>query len=129
MATLLERIGGEGAVRAAVDAFYVKVMADPLLIPFFAQTDMDKQRLRQAKFLIAVMAGTAKNVATYMRNAHRSYVKEMGLSDVHFDAVNGHLHSTLADLKVPGDIIGEVMAAMESMRAAVLDRPAVAAAE
>ena len=43
MSTLLEQIGGEDAVNAAVDIFYKKMMADDTVSPFFANTDMDSQ--------------------------------------------------------------------------------------
>ncbi len=122
MTTLLTRIGGESAVRAAVEAFYDKVFTDPFLLPFFAKTDFKQQRQRQAKFLIQLMDGKAPNAHEYMRNAHKKYVKEMGLGDKHFDAVAGHLVATLQELKVPANLIAEAGAALESLRDDVLDR-------
>lgn len=38
--SLFEEIGGHAAVNAAVDLFYTKVFADPLLTSFFEGTDM-----------------------------------------------------------------------------------------
>lgn len=38
--SLFEEIGGRAAVNAAVDLFYTKVFADPLLTSFFEGTDM-----------------------------------------------------------------------------------------
>lgn len=122
MSSLLQRVGGEDAVKAVVSAFYDKVFADPDLKPFFAQTDQAAQRLRQSKFLIQLMDGKAPNAAEYMRNAHKKYVHEMNLGDKHFDIVAGHLVSTLKDFKVPEDLIGEIAGALESLRAPVLDR-------
>lgn len=37
MTTLLERIGGQDDVTAAVDLFYIKVLQDPQLAPFFSR--------------------------------------------------------------------------------------------
>ena len=122
MSSLLERVGGEDAVKAVVDAFYDKVFADKELMPFFAKTDQAKQRQRQSKFLIQLMDGKAPNAAEYMRNAHKKYVHEMNLGDKHFDIVAGHLVSTLKDFKVPDALIGEIGAALESLRGPVLDR-------
>jgi len=124
MATLLERIGGEAAVTAVVDAFYDKVFSDPALLPFFAATDFAKQRVRQTKFLIQLMDGKAPNAGQYMRNAHSKYVAEMGLNGTHFDIVSGHLVATLQAFKVPADLIAETGAALESLRADVLNLPA-----
>ena len=128
MSSLLQRIGGEAAVTAAVNSFYDKVFSDPLLLPFFVNTDFAKQRVRQTKFLLQFMDGKAPKANEYMRNAHKKYVHEMGLNGTHFDAVVGHLVTTLKELNVPADLIAEAGAAIESLRPDVLDQPAVAAA-
>ena len=43
MSTLYEKIGGEPAVDAAVELFYVKVLADDRIKHFFVNTDMKRQ--------------------------------------------------------------------------------------
>jgi len=40
--SLYEKIGGEGAVNAAVDIFYRKVLADDRINRFFEGVDMEK---------------------------------------------------------------------------------------
>lgn len=40
--SLFSRIGGEGAVDAAVDLFYNKVLADDRINSYFTKTDMTK---------------------------------------------------------------------------------------
>ncbi|MBY0509209.1 MAG: group 1 truncated hemoglobin [Rhodospirillaceae bacterium] len=122
MPNLLDRLGGESAVNAVVDKFYDKVFSDQTLAPFFANTDFAKQRVRQKRFLIQLMSGQSKDPATYMRNAHRKYVDEMGLNDSHFDIVAGHLVTTLREFKVSDTLIAEVGSALESLRGAVLNR-------
>lgn len=47
MQTLYERIGGEGAVAAAVDVFYDKVMADEITRLFFSAIEMPAQIKKQ----------------------------------------------------------------------------------
>jgi hemoglobin len=42
--SLYERLGGEKAISAVVDKFYEFMLADPVVAPFFAETDMAKQR-------------------------------------------------------------------------------------
>ncbi|HIG30780.1 MAG TPA: group 1 truncated hemoglobin, partial [Verrucomicrobiales bacterium] len=51
MDTLFNRLGGEAAVDAAVEKFYDKVLSDNRIKHFFADTDMEKQRGHQKKFL------------------------------------------------------------------------------
>jgi hemoglobin len=128
MSSLLERIGGEDAVKAVVASFYDKVFADRVLAPFFANTDFAKQRQRQTQFLIQFMGGKAPAAHSYMRNAHKKFVHEMGLNDEHFDIVAGHLVQTLQEFQVPPRLIIEATAAVNSLRDDVLDRPAAAVA-
>jgi len=120
--SLYEAIGGEAAIDAAVDRFYDKVLGDPLLAPFFAAMDMPAQRRKQKAFFGTVFKGQTEGVQTYMRSAHRRLVDEGRIGDAHFDAVAGHLQSTLEDLTVPADLIVQVMGAAAGLRNAVLGR-------
>lgn len=122
MSTLLEQIGGEPAVDAAVDIFYKKVIADDTINGFFANTDMDSQTRKQKLFLTTVLNGTSKGALGYMRRSHKDLVHNSGLTDVHFDAVAGHLQGTLEELKVPANLVGQIMTNVGGMRDAVLDR-------
>jgi len=120
--SLYERIGGKGAIEAAVDIFYGKVLADDSISRFFAGVDMDKQRGKQKIFLAFAFGAPVKYDGKDMRQAHKHLV-EKGLNDRHFDAVAGHLQATLEELSVPADIIGEVMAIAGGTRDDVLNRP------
>ena len=55
---LFERIGGAGAVDAAVELFYNKVLADTRINSFFKKTDMTKQRQMQKQFLTFAFGGS-----------------------------------------------------------------------
>lgn len=122
MSTLLDQIGGEPAVDAAVDIFYKKMMADDTVNGFFTNTDMDSQSRKQKLFLTTVLNGTSKGALAYMRRSHKDLVHEKGLTDVHFDAVAKHLQDTLEELEVPADLVGQIMTSVGGMRDAVLDR-------
>lgn len=121
MATLFERIGGEGAVDAAVDIFYKKVLDDPRINHFFAGVDMNRQANHQKKFLTYAFGGTDKYTGRSLREAHKRLVAEMGLNDTHFDAVAENLVATLQELDVPEDLIQEVGGILESTRSEVLN--------
>ncbi len=50
--TLYEKVGGEEAISKVVDYFYNElVLKDDTVNHFFQQTDMEKQREHQAKFI------------------------------------------------------------------------------
>lgn len=120
-ASLFERIGGEPAVDAAVDLFYTKVMSDDLLTPFFEGVDMKRQAAKQKMFMTYAFGGRPDYPGRAMRAAHADAVAK-GLSDEHFDAVAGHLQTSLEELNVPSELIGEVMTIVGSTRDDVLNR-------
>ena len=118
-ASLFERLGGAGAVDAAVDIFYTKVMADASLRPFFGGVDLERMRSKQKGFLTYAFGGPQKYNGKGLRHAHARLVKQ-GLNGGHFAAVAGHLQATLEELKVPPLLIQEVMAIAGSTKADVL---------
>lgn len=119
--SLYERLGGEEAVKAAVDRFYDKMMADDRVAPFFARTDMNKQRLKQRGFLTFAFGGPNAYTGRNMRDGH-AHLLEQGLNDAHVDIVIEHLGSTLRELNVPEPDIAEVAAIANSVRDDVLGR-------
>ncbi|MDH5526418.1 MAG: group 1 truncated hemoglobin [Nitrospirota bacterium] len=122
MSSLFERLGGEGAVNAAVDMFYKRVENDPYIAPFFEGVDMTKQAAKQKAFLTMAFGGPNFYSGQDMREGHRRLVQQMGLNDSHFEHVMTHLRSTLAELNVPAEMIAEVGAIAESTRADVLNK-------
>lgn len=121
MTTLFERLGGAPAMDAAVDLFYRKVLADPLLAPFFDSVDMAEQITKQKAFLTMVSGGPNAYSGRDLRQAHRVLV-ERGLDDIHVDAVIAHLGATLRELGVDESAISEVANVAESVRDDVLNR-------
>lgn len=126
MTTLYERIGGAPAVKAAVDIFYGKVLADDRIAHFFEGVDMAGQSAKQRAFLIMAFGGPNAYTGVDMRRGHAKLV-ERGLNDSHFDAVVENLAATLTELGVPSGDIAEVAAIAESVRDDVLGREMVAA--
>ncbi|MBV1906139.1 MAG: group 1 truncated hemoglobin [Pseudomonadales bacterium] len=119
--SIFERIGGAGSVDAAVDIFYRKVLADDSINDFFDSTDMDDQRNKQKSFLTMAFGGPNKYTGKDMRAAHAPLVAD-GLNEDHFNAVAGHLQSTLEELSVPSELVAEVMGVAASTMDDVLNR-------
>ncbi len=119
--SLFDKLGGEAAVDAAVDIFYRKVLTDSTINRFFDGVDMEKQAAKQKNFLTMAFGGPNNYTGEDMRKGHAHLVKQ-GLSDSHFDAVAGHLKSTLEELNVADNLINEVLAIAESTREDVLGR-------
>jgi len=120
-ASLYQQIGGKAAIDAAVERFYVKVLADKRVNHFFEDVSMVKQKRKQKEFLAAALGAPTKYVGKDLRKAHADMP---GLNDTHFNAIAEHLQATLEELKVPKDLIGRILAIVETTRAHVLNRPA-----
>ena len=122
MSTLFEKIGGEEAMDVAVDKFYEKVLADERIKHFFVDTDVEKLRGHQKRFLTYAFGGSSSYPGRAMRAAHSDLVENMGLTDSHFDAVVENLAGTLQELGVADELIAEAGAVAESVRDDVLNR-------
>ena len=120
-ATLFEQLGGEGAVNAAVDIFYRKVLADQRINRFFDGVDMDKQAAKQKAFLTMAFGGPSHYSGKDLRAGHAKLVK-MGLDDSHFNAVLENLEATLIELGVAQELVEQVNALAETTRHDVLGK-------
>ena len=117
MTTLFERLGGKPAVNAAVDIFYTKVIADASINHLFSGVDMPRQIAKQKAFLTYAFGGAESYSGKSMREAH----KHLNLTEDHFNAVAGHLKSTLEELDVPQELQDEVMQVVGSTHDDVLN--------
>ncbi|MGZ8219893.1 group I truncated hemoglobin [Methylomagnum sp.] len=119
--SLYEKLGGAAAVDAAVDIFYRKVLGDDRISHFFEGVDMAQQAAKQKAFLTMAFGGPHNYTGLDMRRGHAPLV-ERGLNDSHVDAVIENLGSTLRELGVGDDLIGQVAAIAESTRDDALGR-------
>ncbi|WP_395749645.1 hypothetical protein [Prosthecobacter sp.] len=117
--SLYQKLGGKPAIDAAVDAFYVKVLADDRVKHFFDNVSMDKQRRKQKEFLSAAFGGPLPWTGKDMRKAHEG----MGLTEEHFNAIAENLVNTLKDLKIKQELIDQVVAVALTTKDDVLGRP------
>ena len=99
--SLYSEIGGKGAVNAAVDIFYRKVLKDERIKRFFEGVDMNKQAAKQKAFLTMAFGGPHNYTGADMRKAHAHLVAR-GLNDSHFDAVSRTLVPRLQNLRCQG---------------------------
>jgi truncated hemoglobin YjbI len=118
-ASLYTRIGGSSAIDAATALFYEKVLADPLLAPYFDNVDMRRQIAMQAAFLTMALGGPNRYTGRDLRSAHAGLD---GLGDAHVDRVIGHLAATLRELGIPDQDIAAAGAIANSVRDDVLNR-------
>jgi hemoglobin len=116
--SLYTRLGGQPAIDAAVEIFYKKVLADKKVSHFFDDVNMIRQRKRQKQFLGSVLGGEIKYEGKNMRRAH----KGLNIKEEHFNAIAGHLKSTLQELKVDAELIDEVIALVATTKKDILNK-------
>lgn len=114
--THYERIGGAAAVKAAVDVFYDRVLADPELAGYFTAIDMSQQRRHLALMLTVVLGGPNEYTGRSLAEAHQP----LNIPAAHYEAVGGHLMATLTQLGVPTDIQDHVRAVLTQVRDQVI---------
>lgn len=117
--SLYQKLGGQAAIDAAVEAFYVKVLADDRVKHFFDDVSMVKQRRKQKEFLSHALGGPLPWTGKDMRKAHEG----MGLTEAHFNAIAENLVATLKDLKISQELIDQVVAVVATTKDDVLGRP------
>lgn len=117
--SLYQKLGGQPAIDAAVEAFYVKVLADPRVKDFFTDVNMTRQRKRQKEFLSTALGSPVPWTGKDMRKAH----EDLTLTEAHFNAIAENLVATLKDLKISQDLIDQVIAIVATTKDDVLNRP------
>jgi hemoglobin len=116
--SLYHRLGGKASMDAAIERFYVKLLADQRVKGIFDDVNMDRQRRKQKQFLSAAFGGPIAWKGMDLRTAHGG----LGLTETHFQAVAENLQQTLEELKVPKELIAEVMAIAGSVHDEVLNK-------
>ncbi len=117
-ASLYQQIGGAAALNAAVDLFYVKVLADERVNHFFEDINMETQHRKQNAFLAAALGAPVPCSGKDMRAAHVN----LDIREADFNAIAENLQATLTELKLDEKLINQVMAIVASTKDDVLNR-------
>lgn len=91
--TLYDKLGGKAGVESLVIAFYVRVMTDPDLSPFFRTTSIEKLHHMQTEFFTAALGGPVSYSGKPLGHAHH----KRGITTHHFSRFVEHLVETLED--------------------------------
>jgi hemoglobin len=115
-ANAYDSLGAETGLRSAVDEFYDRVHADPLLAPYFAGVDMPTLRRHQVDMLSAATGGRQKYSGRDMAAAHAG----LDITDEAFDRVVGHLNATLVETGADDGTIRAVLGALVPLRPSIV---------
>jgi hemoglobin len=116
---LYEKVGGQDAIAKVVDYFYSElVLKDDTVNHFFKETDMEKQRRHQSKFISFALGGPNQYSGQSMAKAHEG----MNLQPEHFNAIVKHLHDALAHFGVNERDIDTALTKVASLRDDILHK-------
>jgi hemoglobin len=108
-------IGGAAAVRAALDAFYPRVLADEMLSPFFLGVDIERLKKTQESFIAAALGGPGDYAGRSLAHAH-ARTRRRGLNDAVLDRFLTIFNRVLIDL----GLSSELLAVFEAARGQIL---------
>lgn len=115
--TLYERVGGEEAIEKVVEYFYNDlVLQDPRVKGFFENTDMEKQKRHQTKFISFALGGPNQYSGNSMAKAHQG----MNLQPEHFNAIAEHLGDALSHFEVSASDIDTALSKVATLRDDIL---------
>jgi hemoglobin len=118
--TLLDRLGGVPALRAAVAEFYNRLLADPALAIMFVDVPMPLLRTHQFMFLKTAFTSIPDNFDVYnhILQKHMRLFFDKGLDETHFDLVATHFVQTLQHLGISAELVNEVVGIVVPLRGA-----------
>ena len=114
--SIYQAIGGRAALTAAVDDFYGRLLADPVLGPLFPGGVGPRHRAYVITILGEALGGPERYRGPDVAGAHRG----LGITDTHFDLAAAHLYATLDGLGVPEHLADHIVGIVASLQSAVV---------
>ena len=114
--SVYEAIGGRAALVAAVDDFYGRLLADPVLGPLFPGGVGPRHRAYVITILGEALGGPERYRGPDIAAAHGG----LGITDTHFDLAAAHLYATLDGLGVPRHLSDHIVGIVAGLRPAVV---------
>jgi hemoglobin len=94
--SLFERLGGEAAISAVIDRFYVLMLDDGRVSHFYKSADLAKLKCRMKEFITLVTGGPNNYKGTDMETAHC----KLNITQKDFDATWENLEKVLKEFNV-----------------------------
>jgi len=106
--SLYDRLGGRDGIRAVVDEFYDRLLADEEIGPFFQNTDMESLKRHQTDHLVEAAGGPAEYTGPPVRDAH-----------LHVPFTGAHIERSIEHLEASLDAFDVARADREAVVGAV----------
>ncbi|SDJ45050.1 group I truncated hemoglobin [Nonomuraea jiangxiensis] len=122
MGSYYEQVGA-ATVREVVDRFYVAVLADPELQPYFTDVDLPRLKRHMVMLLCSVLGGPEVYEGADLADAHR----DMGVTGAHYEKVGSLLVAALREQGAGEDLVEHVVTVLGQVRGSIVAQPAGAA--
>lgn len=109
--TLYERLGEQDGITTIVDNLLFEIGGNDTLLPFFAETDIDRFREKLIEQLCQVSDGPCDYTGDSMAQVHAG----MELNDSHFNALVTDLVAAMDDAGVPTGAQNDLLARLVPM--------------
>jgi hemoglobin len=118
--TIFAALGGPDRLAAAVDRLYDRLVADPVVAPYFDRVALPRLKAHLRTFLAAALGGPHLYRGRDMRVAHA----QLGVTAEAWNRTVDHLAGVLADLGVDSALAGDVLALLAPLRDQIVSAPA-----
>ena len=115
--SLYERLGGQPAVEAVVHASLQRIVKDPRVKDYFAQSDLGPLEKHFIQLTCVVTGGPCKYEGHGMKEGH----ERLHITNAAFDAVLEDIFFTLRKFKVGGDEQDELIAILNAQRKDIVE--------
>lgn len=117
--SLYQRIGRAGGLLSLVNTLYLRVLADPLLMPYFKHMD-DQDRLWLRWHMLTLLAFVTGGASKYQgRDLHEAHA-DLHITEEAFDRLLWLLQGTLQELGFQQEDEQPILAEVRARRAAVV---------
>ncbi|HEV7741517.1 MAG TPA: group 1 truncated hemoglobin [Pseudolysinimonas sp.] len=106
------------AIRAAVENFYERVLADPALSGIWRGIGMPRLKSHQRAFLLQALGGPSLYSGRDMKSAHLG----LHITDEQFTGTLVHLIASLREVGVAEDVVDRARADIQGIRALIVER-------
>ena len=111
--SLLDRAGGIETLQSAIDDFYRAVLAEPVLMGYFGQADLNGIKRHQLALFTWLLGGPDRYTGTALSHTHQ----RLRIPAEHYQIMTGHLVAALMGKGIPDDVfaaIGQLAGAVEA---------------
>ncbi|MDA0631945.1 group 1 truncated hemoglobin [Nonomuraea sp. MCN248] len=114
-----DQVGGAPAVRGVVDLFYVRVLDDADVSPYFTGIDLARLKRHMVVLLCSVLGGPEPYEGRDLAEAHHG----LGITAAHYAKVGEILVSVLREAGVGDDVLRHVVLTLDSVKPSIVAEP------